>query len=46
MWLHYRFSNGFEGVNVGLVVAEYQKYPAAPLYVDEWLLQQVEGAPS
>lgn len=44
MWLHYKFSNGMDGVNVGLVVNEFQRYPAAPLYVFNWLLAQVKGA--
>ena len=43
-WLHYKFSNGMDGVNVGLVVTEFQLYPAAPLYVFNWLLAQVRGA--
>lgn len=42
-WLHYRFSNGFNGVNVGLVIAEFNRYPSAPLYVCEWLLPQVQA---
>lgn len=43
VWLHYRFSNGMSGVNVGLVIAEFKRYPSAPLYVYEWLLQQVQA---
>jgi len=43
VWLHYRFSNGMSGVNVGLVIAEFARYPAAPLYVEQWLLAQVQS---
>jgi Sulfotransferase domain len=42
-WLHFRFSNSFSGMNVGLVVAEFEKYPASPLYVMGWILAQVQS---
>lgn len=41
-WLHFRFTNKFEGINVGLVRSEFQRYPSSPLYVMGWLLQQVQ----
>ena len=41
-WLHYRFTNGFAGMNVGLVRSEFARYPSSPLYVMGWLLQQVQ----
>ena len=44
VWLHFRFSNGMSGVNVGLVIAEFKRYPSAPLYVENWLLAQVQSA--
>ena len=41
-WLHFRFNSGFSGMNVGLVQAEFARYPSSPLYVMSWLLQQVQ----
>lgn len=32
-WYHFRFNNGFEGVNVGLVRGMFLRYPNSPLYV-------------
>ena len=42
-WWHFKFSNGMSGVNVGLVITEFAIYPAAPLYVEDWLLAQVQA---
>ena len=41
-WLHFRFTNGFSGMNVGLVRSQFARYPSSPLYVMGWLLQQVQ----
>ena len=41
-WLHFRFSNGFEGMNVGLVIDLFKRYPNSPLYVIGQLLAEVQ----
>jgi ATPase subunit of ABC transporter with duplicated ATPase domains len=32
-YLHYRFKNGGEGMNVGLIIDKFKRYPTSPLYV-------------
>src|SRR4051794_22151467 len=32
-FLHYRFRNGAEGMNVGLVMDKFKRYPTSPSYV-------------
>jgi hypothetical protein len=32
-FLHYRFKNGVEGMNVGLIMDKFKRYPFSPLYV-------------
>jgi hypothetical protein len=41
-WYHFRFNNGFEGMNVGLVRDEFLRYPNSPLYVLQQLLIEVQ----
>jgi len=45
-FLHFRFSNGFEGMNVGLVREKFASFPLSPLYVLGTLLAEVQGARS
>jgi hypothetical protein len=40
-WLHYRFSNGMEGMNAGPVRQKFLAYPTSPLYVVGELLKEV-----
>lgn len=42
-YYHFRFQNGVEGVNVGLVLDRLQRYPSAPLYVLKALFDEVES---
>src|SRR5260370_35141637 len=32
-FLHYRFRNGAEGMNVGLIMDKFSRYPMSPAYV-------------
>ena len=32
-FLHYRFRNGAEGMNVGLIADRFRRYPTSPAYV-------------
>lgn len=32
-FLHYRFHNGAEGMNVGLIMDKFRRYPNSPQYV-------------
>ena len=32
-FLHYRFRNGAEGMNVGLIMDKFKRYPNSPAYV-------------
>jgi hypothetical protein len=32
-YLHYRFQNGAEGMNVGLIMDKFRRYPNSPMYV-------------
>ena len=41
-WYHYRFSNGFEGMNAGLVRDRFARYPNSPLYVIEQIALEVQ----
>lgn len=38
---HFRFKNGFEGVNVGLVRELFSRYPSSPMYVLGRLKQEI-----
>ncbi len=42
MFLHFRFSNGMEGMNVGLVREFFGRYPTSPLYVLSQLAIEVQ----
>src|SRR5260370_39340414 len=33
LFLHYRFRNGAEGMNVGLIIEKFSRYPLSPAYV-------------
>lgn len=33
LWLHYRFQNGATGMNVGLIIDKFKRYPNSPFYV-------------
>ena len=33
LWLHYRFTNGATGMNVGLIIDKFKRYPNSPFYV-------------
>jgi hypothetical protein len=39
--LHFRFANGFEGMNVGLVIDKFNRYPHSPVYVLGTLAQEI-----
>jgi hypothetical protein len=41
-FLHFRFSNGFEGMNVGLAREKGKSFPLSPLYVMGQLLLEVQ----
>lgn len=41
-FLHYRFSNGMEGMNAGLVREKFASFPLSPSYVLGQLLKEVE----
>lgn len=43
LFYHFRWSNGMEGMNVGLVRGLFARYPASPLYVMNQLLLEVQG---
>jgi len=32
-FLHYRFNNGAQGMNVGLIIDKFRRYPNSPMYV-------------
>jgi hypothetical protein len=40
-FLHFRFSNGFEGMNAGLVREKFKSFPSSPLYVVGQILNEV-----
>ncbi len=40
-WYHFRFKNGFYGVNVGLVRDLFSRYPNSPLYVLSQLKKEI-----
>jgi hypothetical protein len=42
-WIHFRFLNGAEGVNAGLILDRLRRYPTASLYVLSALAAEVEG---
>jgi hypothetical protein len=41
-WIHFRFTNGMEGMNAGLVRQKFLAYPLSPLYVLGELLKEVQ----
>ncbi len=42
-WIHYRWSNGMEGMNAGLVRQKFLAFPTSPLYVIGQLLLEVQA---
>lgn len=40
LWLHYRFLNGASGMNVGLIIDKFRRYPNSPAYVLSVLAQE------
>ncbi len=42
LFYHFRFSNFFEGMNVGLVREKFTSFPLSPLYVLNQLLLEVQ----
>ncbi len=42
-FLHLRFTNGFSGMNVGLALDKFRRYPTSPQYVIEQLAKEVKG---
>jgi hypothetical protein len=40
LFLHYRLNNGASGMNVGLIMDMFKRYPTAPTYVLTTLAQQ------
>jgi hypothetical protein len=43
-FLHFRWSNGFSGQNVGLIVDKFKRYPNSPQYVLDSIRAEVEQA--
>ncbi len=41
-FLHLRFKNGGEGMNVGLIIDKFRRYPTSPLYVLSELAKEAE----
>lgn len=39
-FLHYRFKNGAEGMNVGLIIDKFSRYPNSPDYVIRTLAEE------
>jgi hypothetical protein len=40
LYLHFRFNNGAEGMNVGLVREQFKRYPTSPMYVTKCLADE------
>ena len=40
LYLHFRFKNGAEGMNVGLVREQFKRYATSPLYVQKCLADE------
>jgi hypothetical protein len=40
LFLHYRFNNGASGMNVGLIMDKFKRYPNSPVYVLGALAQE------
>ncbi len=40
LYLHFRFNNGAEGMNVGLVREQFKRYPTSPIYVTKCLADE------
>ncbi len=44
-WLHFRYNNGFEDSNVGLIRTKFKAYPTSPDHVFEYLWNEaMKGA--
>lgn len=41
-FLHFRFNNGTEGMNVGLINDKFSRYPMSPLYVMGEIAKEAE----
>lgn len=44
-YLHLRFKNGGEGMNVGLIIDKFKRYPNAPIYVINTFNQEAVSLP-
>ena len=42
-FIHFRYNNGFEGMNAGLVREKFRSFPLSPAYVIGTLLAEVQG---
>ncbi len=42
LFLHFRFKNGAEGMNIGLIVDKFKRYPSAPNYVVDVLRKEAD----
>lgn len=42
LFLHFRFRNGAQGMNVGLIMDKFRRYPNSPAYVLEALGREAE----
>ena len=42
-FLHYRFRNGAEGMNVGLIMDKFRRYPNSPAYVMSALAAEADS---
>jgi hypothetical protein len=42
-FIHYRYSNGMEGMNAGLVREKFKSFPLSPVYVLGTLLAEVQA---
>lgn len=42
-FLHYRFRNGAQGMNVGLILDKFRRYPMSPLYVMSVLASEADS---
>jgi hypothetical protein len=41
LWYHFRFTNGADGVNVGLIQDRLSRYPNSPAYVFRSLVEEI-----
>ena len=42
-FIHFRFSNGFQGMNCGLVREKFKSFPLSPVYVLGTLLKEAQS---